>query len=274
MNRSEPTGFLQQMRALKEEEVHHRMARRPTAVLERLAAGCPPRPDFAAAITRPEGGEIRLIAEVKRASPSAGRIREGFDSLSLARGMVRGGAAAISVLTEEKYFQGSLEDLSRLAAGLPVPVMRKDFIIDTYQLLEAAGAGAAACLLIASLVTPAELRQLGREAAGLGLAALFEIHDRRELDTALEAGAKLVGINNRDLATLEVRTETTMELLEFVPDDRIIVSESGHRTRADLDILEAASVDAVLIGEAVMRSPDVEAKVREFSGLLEQGPLS
>lgn len=164
-----------------------------------------------------------------------------------------------------------MQDLGRVAGKVPAPVMRKDFIVDTYQLLEARAAGASACLLIVAMLSKAELGQLLKDAAGLGLAVLVEAHDRRDLEVAIEAGADIIGINNRNLATLKVDTGTTMELMGVVPEGKIVVSESGHRTRADIELLEDAGVDAVLIGEAIMRSENVGAKVRELLGASSAG---
>jgi indole-3-glycerol phosphate synthase len=257
--------FLSRMRPLQEARVREARERRSVAALEAVAGRRPAPKDFAAALRRGAGDPLRLIAEVKRASPSAGSIREG-DPLFFARGMAGGGAAAISVLTEGRFFGGSLDDLARVAAGVPVPVMRKDFLVDPYQLLEARAAGASAALLIVALLSDAELAGLLREAAALGLGALVEVHDRPELERALAAGAAIVGINNRNLKTLQVDTETTFALRALVPPGTIVVSESGQRTRGDLERLAAAGVDAVLIGEAIMRAEDVEGKVRELLG--------
>lgn len=266
------SGFLEDMKKRQEAEVRRRISLHRPAVLERVAAEKEAPPDFAAALRMPSRGRVRLIVEMKKASPSAGVIREGFEPLYLARRAVQAGASAISVLTEEEFFQGSLQDLSRVAAGVPAPVMRKDFIVDTYQLLEARVAGAAACLLIAAMLTPPQLRRLMKDAADLSMDTLVETHDRYDLDSALEAEAGIIGINNRDLKTLKVDRATTLELKAFVPDDRIVVSESGHRTRADLVGLEEAGVEAVLIGEAIMRAEDVGAKVRELLGETGKGP--
>jgi len=260
-----PTSFLTRMRPLQEERVREARARRSTAALEALAGKRPAPKDFAGALRRQDGGQVRLIAEVKKASPSAGSIRDG-DPLFFARAMAGGGAAAISVLTEERFFKGALDDLARIAAGVPVPVMRKDFLVDPYQLLEARAAGSSAALLIVAMLSDVELATMLREAAALGLAALVEVHDRPELERALAAGAGIVGINNRNLQTLKVDTETTFALRALVPPGTLVVSESGQRTRADLDRLAAAGVDAVLIGEAIMRAEDVEGKVRELLG--------
>ncbi len=259
------SGFLERMRPLQEERVREARARRSAAALEALAGKRRAPRDFAAALRRGPGEPLRLIAEVKRASPSAGPIREG-DPLYFARAMAGGGAAAISVLTEERYFGGRLDDLARVTAGVPVPVLRKDFRVDPYPLWEARAAGASAALLIVAMLSDAELATLLREAAALGLAALVEVHDRPELERALAAGAGIVGINNRNLKTLQVDTETTFALRPLVPPGTLVVSESGQRTRADLGRLAAAGVDATLIGEAIMRAEDVEGKVRELLG--------
>lgn len=259
------SDFLTRMRPLQEERVRAARGRRSAAALEAVASRRPAPADFAAALRRGDAQMVRLIAEVKRASPSAGPIREG-DPLFFARAMAGGGAAAISALTEERYFGGSLDDLARVAAGVPVPVLRKDFLVDPYQLLEARAAGAAAALLIVAMLSDQELATMLREAAALGLAALVEVHDRPELERALAAGAAIVGINNRNLQTLKVDTETTYALRALVPPGVIVVSESGQRTRADLERLAAAGIDATLIGEAIMRAEDVQAKVRELLG--------
>ena len=266
MKQNGSEDFLHSMRALQEEVVRERKERRSAAALEAIIARRPAPRDFAAALRRPPNGRIRLIAEIKKASPSAGPIREG-DPLFLARGLAAGGASAISVLTEERHFQGSLDDLARVAAGVPVPVMRKDFLVDPYQLLEARAAGAAAALLIVALLGLDGLRKMLRAARAVGLAALVEVHDRRDLEIALTAQADLIGINNRNLATLQDDTDTTYALRGLVPPGTVVVSESGHRTREDLDRLETAEVDAVLIGEAIMRAEDVEGKVRELLGI-------
>jgi indole-3-glycerol phosphate synthase len=259
------SDFLTRMRVLQQERVRAARAKRSVAALEAVAGKRPAPRDFVAALRRGGTGPVRLIAEVKLASPSAGPIRDG-DPLFFARAMAGGGAVAVSVLTEERYFAGSLDNLARVAAGVPVPVMRKDFLVDPYQLLEARAAGASAALLIVALLSDAELATMLREAAALRLGALVEVHDRAELERALAAGAAVVGINNRNLQTMRVDTETTYALAALVPPGTVVVSESGQRTRADLERLAAAGVDAVLIGEAIMRAESVEAKVRELLG--------
>jgi indole-3-glycerol phosphate synthase len=214
------------------------------------------RRDFLAAIRRPG---LSLIAEHKRRSPSAGAIREDLELADVVRAYERGGASAVSVLTEGSSFGGSLEDLATARAATALPILRKDFIVDRYQLLEAAAAGADAVLLIVAALAPEDLRSLHDEAAALGLDALVEVHDADELEVALSLGASLIGINNRNLATLEVDTGTTFALLERVAGAAAVVAESGFSTRAQLDELERAGVDAVLIGEALMRAAEIEA---------------
>jgi indole-3-glycerol phosphate synthase len=215
----------------------------------------PVRP-FAAALQAPG---ISVIAEHKRRSPSAGVIRADLELEQVVGAYERGGAAALSILTEGPSFGGSLADLRAARAASRLPVLRKDFIVDRYQLLESFAAGADAVLLIVAALTEQELSALHGEARALGLAALVEVHDERELAVAAAVGAELLGINNRDLTTLAVDIDRTFELLPRVPDGAIVVSESGFSGRAQLDRLAEAGVDAVLIGEALMRSPDLEA---------------
>lgn len=208
---------------------------------------------------------LSLIAEHKRRSPSAGAIREDLSLEEVVGAYERGGAAAISVLTDRGSFGGSLEDLAAARATTDLPILRKDFIVDRYQLLEAAAAGGDAVLLIVAALTPAELRSLHDAALELGLDTLVEVHDAGELEVALSLAAPLIGINNRNLTTLEVDTGTTFELVERVAGAATTVAESGLRDRPQLDELARAGVDAVLIGEALMRSTDIEATVRALS---------
>ena len=218
--------------------------------------------DFTAALRRPG---ISLIAEHKRRSPSAGVIREELTLEDVVGAYERGGAAALSVLTEEPNFGGSLDDLRRARTASTLPILRKDFTIDPYQVRESFAAGADAILLIVAALDDMQLAELHELAAELQLAALVEVHDERELDRALAVGAQLIGINNRDLTTLEVDTGRSFELRKRVPEEKVVVAESGFSDRAQLDELDTAGVDAVLIGEALMRSPNVEAAVRTLS---------
>ncbi len=239
----------------------------PDAELERRIADLPPTRDFTAAVGRV--GPVNVIAEVKKASPSAGVIRADFDPVAIASAYAAHGAAAISVLTDADYFQGSLAYLSavRRAVPVPVPVLRKDFILDRYQLLEARAAGADAALLIAECLPGDRLAALQREATGLGLHTLVELHDAEELPRVLHCGATVIGINNRDLRTFTTRLEHTLDLLAKIPADRVVVSESGIRTHADLQRLGAAGARAVLVGESLMRAPDIGAALDELRGV-------
>ncbi len=236
----------------------------PDADLERRVAGLPPVRDFAAALRA--AGEVRVIAEVKKASPSAGVIRADFDPVAIARAYHAHGAAAISVLTDRDYFQGSLDYLRAVREAVPVPLLRKDFVLDRYQLLEARAAGADAALLIAEILPGDRLATLQREATELGLHTLVELHDADQLARVVDCGAAVVGINNRDLRTFATRLDHTLDLMGGIPADRVVVSESGIRTRADLDRLAAAGVRAVLVGESLMRQPDVGAALDALLG--------
>ena len=222
----------------------------------------PPRRPFAPAL-RASG--LSLLAEHKRRSPSAGAIREELRLEDVVAAYERGGAAALSVLTEGPNFGGSLQDLGTARAASALPILRKDFIIDRYQVLESVARGADAILLIVAALTPGQLAELHSLAAELGLAALVEVHDQRELEAAAEVGAQLIGINNRDLTTLEVHTRRTFELAPQAPDGATLIAESGYSRREQLDELAGAGVDAVLIGEALMRSPDIEAACRALT---------
>jgi len=237
----------------------------PVPALEERAAeralSDPPR-GFADALRRPG---LRIIAEHKRSSPSAGIIRADLVLEDVVAAYDRGGAAAVSVLTEEANFTGSLEDLAKARAAAALPVLRKDFIVDPYQVVEAMAGGADAILLIVAALEPAQLADLHAQATELGLDTLVEVHDAGELEVAAGIGAPVIGINNRDLTTLAVDTERTFELLGAIPPGTVVVSESGWRERHQLERLHGAGVDAVLIGEALMRAGDVEAACRSLA---------
>jgi indole-3-glycerol phosphate synthase len=245
-------------------EVHRRRERTPAAQLEAALAGRPEGRPFNEALVRPG---ISVIAEHKRRSPSAGAIREGASVAEIALAYERGGAAALSILTEPFHFGGSLDDLREARAVTELPVLRKDFIVDGYQLLEAAVAGADAILLIVAALDPDDLYDLLREAHELDLDAVVEVHDERELETALDVEADILGLNNRDLSDFSVDLQRTFELLSDVPAGKTVVSESGFSTREELDELEDVGVDAVLIGETLMRAADVEEACRELTGM-------
>ncbi|MDD3718499.1 MAG: indole-3-glycerol phosphate synthase TrpC [Actinomycetota bacterium] len=223
-------------------------------------------PSFREAVRRRPVDGIRIIAEIKRASPSRGPIRPDLSVEKLAESYQRGGACAVSVLTEPEFFKGSLEDLERARAATSLPLLRKDFILDPYQLLEARAYGASAALLIAALLPGDGLAALLAEAETLGLESLVEVRGEAELEAALAAGAGVIGINNRDLRTLEVELETTARLAPLVPPDRTLVSESGYGGRAQLAGLAALGVDAVLVGEALVREEDPASALRKMAG--------
>lgn len=210
---------------------------------------------------------INIIAEIKRASPSKGELRGEVDPAALARAYERGGAAAISVLTEEEFFRGSLEDLRKVRAAVSLPVLRKDFIIDEWQVYEAADAGAGALLLIVAALDDATLARLLRLTEDeLGMDALVEVHGADELRRAQSCGAKIVGVNNRNLRTFDVTLETSVELARIAEPGALLVSESGLRTRVDLERLAALGFHGFLIGETLMRSDDPETLLRELTG--------
>lgn len=229
----------------------------PTAELEAMLADVPPCLDFHAALAA--GDAVQLIAEVKKASPSAGLIRDDFDPVEIALCYERGGAACISVLTDEPFFQGSLVYLRQIRKAVNLPLLRKDFIVDRYQLLQTRVAGADCVLLIAECLSPDQLRRLHDEAAELGLQTLIELYEAENLDAVLATGTRLVGVNNRDLRSFEVSLDHTLELRPLIPQDRLVVGESGIRSHDDLLYLGAGGVKAVLVGESLMRQSDIAA---------------
>jgi indole-3-glycerol phosphate synthase len=238
------------------------------AALEAVAGQRPAPPDFAAALRRQT---IAVIAEIKRRSPSAGAINEGLDPATLGRRYEGGGAAAISVLTDGPFFGGSLQDLESVVATVALPVLRKDFIVDPVQLIEARASGAAAALLIVRVLDQAELVDLLGMAKSLGLAALVEAHTALEVRRAIDAGAAIIGVNARDLDSFEIATDAAWRLLGEVPAECVAVAESGMSSVADVTTAAAAGADAVLIGSALARAPNPEAQVRAISGVERHG---
>lgn len=234
------------------------------AELERRAAEAPIPPAFGPAVV---GKTVGVIAEVKRRSPSAGEIRADLDPAHHALAYQAGGAVTISVLTEEAHFGGSLDDLEQVTKAVSIPVLRKDFIVDELQLLEARAAGASLVLLIVRALTDAELRRLAAGAKGLGLATLVEAHDRQELDRAIAVSPTAVGINNRDLSTFVTDLKVAETLVPAVPKGILAVAESGIEERGAVERLAAAGADLVLVGEAVARAHDPAAAVRGLSGV-------
>jgi indole-3-glycerol phosphate synthase len=245
------------------ESTRAEVARRPASVpIARLGHREDEIRPFLAALTAPG---MSVIAEHKRRSPSAGVIRDGAAIEDVVRSYERGGAGALSILTEGPSFGGSLDDLRAARAASELPILRKDFIVDRYQVHESFAAGADAILLIVAALDPRQLSDLYAEARSLGLVALVEVHDRHELETALSIDAELIGINNRDLVTLGVDVERTFELLPMIPAGKVVVAESGLRRREQLDRLAAAGVNAVLVGESLMRSADLEGACRALT---------
>jgi indole-3-glycerol phosphate synthase len=232
--------------------------------LRDLAAATAPARDFFSPLAT--GGSIKLIAEVKKASPSKGVIRADFQPVEIAQTYEAHGASCLSVLTDEVYFQGSLDYLRNVKAAVGIPVLRKDFILDTYQLYEARAAGADAVLLIAECLDDCDLRKLHNEAVALGMSPLVELYDAENLHRVFDAGATLIGVNNRNLHTFEVDLEHTLRLRDRVPDQCVLVAESGIRDYEDVKRLEAAGVDAMLVGESLMAQPDIGAAVDALLG--------
>ena len=246
--------ILDQIVARKKLEVAAARDRVPTAALEGRLAVAPAVRDFFAALAAP--GPIRLIAEFKRKSPSAGEIRPGATIEEVVRGYAAAGARCLSILTDAPGFGGSLVDLESARIAVPLPVLRKEFVIDRYQVLEARAHGADAVLLIAECLDDCQLRSLYREILDLGMTPLVELHDPEHLPRVLDLGATLVGINNRDLKTMTTDLDTVLRLREEVPDEVLLVAESGIKTRADVERLEAAGIAAMLVGESLLKQPD------------------
>ena len=263
--RDSMTTILDEIVASKRREVTAARARMPLEEMEVQAAEAPPVRDFRAALAGP--GPIQLIAEVKKASPSAQVIRADFDPIAIARTYQAHGAACLSVLTDVPYFQGHLSYLARIRASVAVPLLRKDFLIDEYQVVEARLAGADAVLLIAEILDDAALARLLARARALGMAALVEFHDAANLPRVLAAGADLVGINNRDLRRFVTDLDLTLRLRDQIPPEVVLVSESGIKTRQDVERLEAAGVSAILVGETLMRADDIGLAVERLLGL-------
>jgi indole-3-glycerol phosphate synthase len=257
-------SFLDDVVASRRRDVAERKGRIPLSALRVHARVRPPSRDFAAALRR-RGQAPAVIAEFKRASPSAGRISTG-DLREIVRSYERGGAAAISVLTEPRWFGGSLTDITTASRACALPVLRKDFIVDEYQVWESAAAGADALLLIAAVLTIGQLGELRALAEHLGMHALVEVHDEAEARRAVESGARIIGINNRDLRTLVVDTQTAARLRPLLPEECTSVAESGYSDPDDLVQCAAAGFDAVLVGESLMRAADRAAALRSLRG--------
>ena len=266
--------ILDEILANKRAELAERKQTEPESALARRAAAAAPAGDFQAALAGPN---LAVIAEVKRASPARGPLRIDMDAPAMAARYAEAGAAAISVLTDERYFQGSDQDLVAVRAAVGVPVLRKDFVVDAYQVYEARALGADAVLLIVRALESRLLRELAILAGELGMAALVEVHTPEELDTAAEIGATLIGINNRDLTRMTVDLSTTERLLARVPAGATVVSESGIRGAQDVRHLQTLGVDAVLVGEALVTADDPAERLRDLvdagrAGIGERAP--
>jgi len=260
-------NILERIMAVKRAEVAAAKSTVSASQLDQQARKQAPPRDFIASLkSRIDAGEAAVIAEIKRASPSKGVMREQFDPAGIAKSYAAGGAACLSVLTDREFFQGAPEHLAAARAACALPVLRKDFVFDPYQVLEARAMGADAILLIAACLSAAEMKALEEAAVGLGMAVLVEVHDAAELEAALALRTPLVGVNNRDLKTFETRIETTLGLLERMPEDRIVITESGIAAPADVARLRARGVNAFLVGEAFMRAPDPGRALRALFG--------
>jgi indole-3-glycerol phosphate synthase len=257
-------NILDKLVATKREEVAAARRAVPEVSLRGLAAAAPPPRDFFAALAG--GPPIRLIAEVKKASPSKGILREDFQPVEIARTYEAHGASALSVLTDVPYFQGHLDYLRAIRAAVKLPVLRKDFVIDFYQVLEARAAGADAVLLIAECLEGGALNELHAAVLEWRMTPLVELYEPANLGRVLAAGARLVGINNRDLRTFAVDLEHTLRLKQEIPPECVVVAESGIRARADVERLEAAGIGAMLVGESLVTRPDIGAAVDELLG--------
>ncbi len=260
-------SILRKIIEAKRDELGERKRKTPLSVLQAQLAEAPLIRPFAAALKRETSEPIRLIAELKKASPSKGIFRGDFDAEKILLAYEQSPASALSILTDEKFFLGSLDNLLLARQITTKPLLRKDFIIDPYQLYEAKVYGADAVLLIVAALDDAKLKELLSLASELGMDALVEVHTETELERAMEAGAKLIGINNRNLQTFEVDLSTTLRLRKLIPNSCVVVSESGIETREHVKALEDAGVDAILVGEALIRSDDPKAKAKELLGI-------
>jgi indole-3-glycerol phosphate synthase len=257
--------ILDRILEVKRGEIAAARARAPQAMLEERVGEAPAVRDFVQAMrAKIAAGGPAVIAEIKRASPSKGLLRADFDPAAIAKGYESAGAACMSVLTDKEFFQGAPEHLAAARSACALPALRKDFIVEAYQVFESRMLGADCILLIAACLSADEMRHLDGLASRLGMAVLVEVHDAAELETALKLKTPLIGINNRNLRTFETRLETTLELLALIPSGRIVVTESGITSRADIAHLRGKGVQAFLVGEAFMRAPDPGAALKEL----------
>ncbi len=260
-------SILDDIVANKREDVTQRKLMRPVPCLVRDIERYGPARDFRSALMYESRPGPRVIAEIKRRSPSKGPLRPDLDPAGVGSIYQRNGAAAISVLADSRFFGGSLDDLAVVSMWVSLPVLCKEFIVDAYQIYEARGCGADAVLLLASVLDTSQLREYRELAASLGMSALVEVHNEVELHAALDAGADIIGINNRDLRTFSVSLDTTRMLLPLIPNGIVTVAESGIRDAGDREAMARLGVDALLVGEGLLTSPDLAAATREMCGI-------
>ena len=261
------SDILQRILAVKAQEISAAELRAPLAAVQAAARAAAPARDFVGALRgKIAAGRAAVIAEVKKASPSKGVLRAQFDPAAIAATYERHGAACLSVLTDSQFFQGRLEDLKAARGACSLPVLRKDFMIDPYQVYEARAAGADCILLIVAALQPSRMRELEATARGLGMAVLVEVHDAGELDAALQLQTPLIGVNNRNLRTFETTLETTLGLLEKIPGDRLVITESGILKPQDVEKMRARDVHGFLVGEAFMRAADPGVELERLFG--------
>ncbi len=261
------SDILDKIIATKREELALLVQAEPFEAVHARAKAAGPLRGLRAALTRPPGEPVRVLSEIKRASPSAGAIRAGADPAEIARAYASAGAAAISVLTDKPYFDGDLAFLQRVREAVPLPLLRKDFLIDPYQVAEARAAGADAILLIVAALSPKQLGELLAAAAQYDLDVLVEVHTQREAEVALAAGTTLLGVNHRDLRTFTIDMSLTGVVAPMLPPDVVLVAESGIKVPADLTLLGAVGAHAVLVGEQLMRAPDPAVALRALRGV-------
>ncbi len=261
------TDILQRILAVKAQEIRAAQARTPLAQIQTAAKDAAPVRNFVGALREKiAGGSPAVIAEVKKASPSKGVLREQFDPAAIAVTYERHGAACLSVLTDQQFFQGKLDDLQAARGACKLPVLRKDFMMDPYQIYEARAAGADCILLIVAALKLEQMRELEATAHDLGMAVLVEVHDATELDVALKLNTPLIGVNNRNLRTFEITLETTLGLLQKIPEQRLVITESGILKAEDVTRMRAHDVHGFLVGEAFMRATDPGAELERLFG--------
>ena len=273
MTHTPPSSILADILREKRAELSRARSERPLAALEEAARAAGATRGLAAALRRPPGAPIRAIAEIKRASPSAGPIRPDADPAEIAADYQRGGAAALSVLTDRRFFDGRLEFLARARAASRLPLLRKDFLVDPYQVVEARAAGADGVLLIVAALDGGQLGELCAAAAEWQLDALVEVHDEAEAERALAAGARLIGVNHRDLRTFQMDMGLTRRLAPGCPPEAVLVAESGIRSADDVRAMAEAGAHAVLVGEALMRAPSPGAALEQLLGGAPRGEM-